>query len=106
MDDLERDKGEKKSRIFLSVMMIAQLLIGFGIAVAVYKLGSTEKYDRKIAAVKGEDMQWAYLAAVVFTRLVAWVNLYPMVYKARLMQFDSGNLRVCCALNPHKTTSC
>eukprot|EP00670_Eutreptiella_braarudii_P003015 CAMPEP_0174300760 /NCGR_PEP_ID=MMETSP0809-20121228/58652_1 /TAXON_ID=73025 ORGANISM="Eutreptiella gymnastica-like, Strain CCMP1594" /NCGR_SAMPLE_ID=MMETSP0809 /ASSEMBLY_ACC=CAM_ASM_000658 /LENGTH=223 /DNA_ID=CAMNT_0015406393 /DNA_START=29 /DNA_END=700 /DNA_ORIENTATION=+ len=93
MDDLERDKGEKKSRIFLSVMMIAQLLIGFGVAVAVYKLGSTEKYDRKIAAVKGEDMQWAYLAAVVFTRLVAWVNLYPMVYKARLMQFDSGNLR-------------
>merc|ERR1740130_306665 len=68
--------------------------IGFGIAFAVYKSGSTAIYDAKIQSVASNGMAYCYLSAWVFARLVSVLNFYPMRYKSRVMRSKSGNLRV------------
>lgn len=40
-----------------------------------------------------QDLHWAFLAAYVFTRLVGFVNMYPVIYKQQCMRAKSGNLR-------------
>jgi len=72
---------------------VVPLAIGFAIANGIYKYGSTPKYDKKIAGLVADEAHWLYLAAVVFGRLVAIVNMLPMIWKERIMTGKSGNLR-------------
>jgi len=72
---------------------VVPVAIGFAIANGIYKYGSTDKYDKKIAGIVAEEAHWLYLAAVVFGRLVAIINMIPMVWKDRVMTMKSGNLR-------------
>ena len=93
MDEEERDKGSSqgtKAVIFAPIIFSA---IGFGIAFAVYKCGSTATYDAKIASVVSYGMAYAYASAWVFSRMVQVLNMYPMIYKGRVMRGKSGNLR-------------
>ena len=69
------------------------LAIGLAIACGIYKYGSTAAYDKKIAAAVAHDGHWIYLAVVVFGRLVALINTYPMSWKGKVMRMKSGNLR-------------
>ena len=66
------------------------MAIGFAIANGIYKYGSTDKYDKKIAGIVAEEAHWLYLAAVVFGRLFAIINMIPMVWKDRVMTMKSG----------------
>eukprot|EP00005_Dracoamoeba_jomungandri_P003697 CAMPEP_0174251728 /NCGR_PEP_ID=MMETSP0439-20130205/1461_1 /TAXON_ID=0 /ORGANISM="Stereomyxa ramosa, Strain Chinc5" /LENGTH=224 /DNA_ID=CAMNT_0015332125 /DNA_START=54 /DNA_END=728 /DNA_ORIENTATION=- len=93
MDKNEKAAGASSGRKALVLLSFIPLLIGFGIAYAVYKFGSTGAYDRKILTIIGNELHWGYLAALIFARLVSFVNLYPMIYKAMVMRSKSGNLR-------------
>jgi len=79
--------------ILLAAFLVVPVAIGFAIANGIYKYGSTDKYDKKIAGIVAEEAHWLYLAAVVFGRLVAIINMIPMVWKDRVMTMKSGNLR-------------
>ena len=69
------------------------LAIGVAIACGIYKYGNTAAHDKKMAPIFADDMHWIYLSVVVFGRLVAMVNIYPMTWKAKIMRMKSGNLR-------------
>ena len=97
IDAAERSAAQRRSYFTLPALFVFQLALGFALALAVYRGGSTAQYDSKIARVKEERLHWAYLSALVFARLVAFLNYFPVFYKARLMRPGSGNLRVCLA---------
>lgn len=89
----ERDKGEAKGYKALVIMTIVNVGIGLGIAWAIYA-GDSAYYDKKIEAnVKAYDLQWGFLACFLFTRLVAFLNTYPGIWKNRVMRGSDGNLR-------------
>ena len=88
----ERDAGEAKAKRSLLFGSILIPLIGVGISWAIYSSHS-KYYDSRFATIKLWDMQWAYLAAFFFTRLVSFLNAYPMLYKSRIMRGSDGNLR-------------
>lgn len=71
----------------------ATLLIGAGIAFAIFTFGSKDKYLTAIEAVRVAELQWVYLAVVVFGRTILFVNFYPMGWKGKIMRGSSGNLR-------------
>lgn len=93
IDETERKAGMSKGRKVISVMSVLFPAIGFGLGFAVYKFGSTAKYDANMEAAIGKDLHWACLSAVVFARAVSWVNSYPMIFKSGVMRPKSGNLR-------------
>ena len=82
-----------KSKIVGVMFPLVFILIGTGIAFAVYSFGDKEKFDSKIAYVNAAEMQWVYLSAFVFSYLVLILNFYPMGHKATVMRGKSGNLR-------------
>jgi hypothetical protein len=43
--------------------------------------------------VKAAETHWVYAALVVFGRMIAWINIYPAVYKGKIMLSNSGNIR-------------
>jgi hypothetical protein len=92
MDEKERDAGEAKGKTTIPVMLTLFPLIGLGIAWAIYA-GEPAKYDAKLCQVKAYDFQWAYLGAFFFARTVAFLNMFPTIFKSRVMRGDSGNLR-------------
>ena len=48
----------------------------------------------KITALASEDMHYVFLAAVIFSRMVAFLNFYPASsYKKLILRRKSGNLR-------------
>lgn len=89
----ERDKGEATGRKMVAVLMAVPSAIGLGIAAAIYKFGDTAAYDARIDGVVKEKLHWGFLAALVFSKTVTFSNLYPMIYKSRVMLGSSGNLR-------------
>ena len=55
--------------------------------------GDSKFYDTKLALVKSWDLQWAYLSAFFFCRMVSFLNTYPTIFKSRVMRGSDGNLR-------------
>ena len=53
----------------------------FGFAYLVYFYGSKTNYDGTINAMKSSDGGYLYLAAYIFSRLVNFLNFYPMQFK-------------------------
>eukprot|EP00242_Pyramimonas_sp_CCMP2087_P003729 CAMPEP_0198212460 /NCGR_PEP_ID=MMETSP1445-20131203/26160_1 /TAXON_ID=36898 /ORGANISM="Pyramimonas sp., Strain CCMP2087" /LENGTH=219 /DNA_ID=CAMNT_0043886909 /DNA_START=132 /DNA_END=791 /DNA_ORIENTATION=+ len=93
MDAATRDAGEATGRKMVSAMSVIPVLIGSGIAFAIYTFGDTAAYTKKIALVTQFEMHYAYLAAFIFSRMVNFINVYPMIWKSRVMKMKSGNLR-------------
>ncbi|KAK3275399.1 hypothetical protein CYMTET_16470 [Cymbomonas tetramitiformis] len=93
MDVAERDSNEAKGRKMFMFIMVAPVALGLGLGSAIYNFGDTSAYDKKISLVVAYDLQFAYLAAFVFCRLVSFLNMYPMIAKSRVMRGKSGNLR-------------
>ena len=66
---------------------------GFWAAVYIFNnFGEQSKYNKKIIDVKEGDFQWAYLSAFAFCYLSNTLNVYPIVYKMKVMTHDSNNL--------------
>ncbi|CAK4638223.1 hypothetical protein LEN26_003365 [Aphanomyces euteiches] len=87
-----KDDEKKVSYIPVAVFFIVPLLIGTGIAYAIYsKERST--FDKRIQVLAANDMHWGALAVVVLGRTLSFLNTYPMVFKSQIMRFSSGNLR-------------
>jgi len=65
--------------------LLVPFMLGCAGANAIYKYGSTEKYDKNMKKLlEMEDIAWVYLAAVVFSRCVTFVNIYPMAFKDKV----------------------
>ena len=90
MTPAERDEGAKTGKTMVTVLSVVPALIGLD---AIYSFGSTAKYDAKLAIVTEAEMYWVYLGAFVISRMVGFVNTYPMIFKSRVMRGKSGNLR-------------
>mmetsp|Transcript_3454 Transcript_3454/g.7180 ORF Transcript_3454/g.7180 Transcript_3454/m.7180 type:complete len:221 (-) Transcript_3454:296-958(-) len=93
MDAAAKNKGESVGRKMVAGMSVVSALIGLGIGYAIFTFGDTKAYTKKIALVMQYDMQYAYLAAFIFSRMLSFVNVYPMIWKGRVMTGKSGNLR-------------
>ena len=78
------------------VMPIFTLLfngIGLGIACAIHFCGSTDVYNLRIASLKAVDMQYLYLSAFFYGLLTSFLNMYPMLFKSRVMRSTDKNFR-------------
>ena len=67
--------------------------IGLGIAFGIHLGGTTSTYNMKIASVKAMDGQYAYLGAFFFGLTSLFLNMYPAMYKAKVMRMNDGNFR-------------
>lgn len=75
----------KPFAIMLGTCGIFQV-IGTGLAYAVYKFGATATYsDKMVAAIAGGGY-WLYAGVVVTAYAMRFVNMYPMVFKERVMK--------------------
>ncbi|EQC35204.1 hypothetical protein SDRG_07433 [Saprolegnia diclina VS20] len=85
-----------KPQLFVTaILVIVPALMGLCIAYfGVYARGPLATYEARIAALVATDLHWACAAVVVFGRLVAFANGYPMAHKGRIVLPFSGNLRV------------
>ncbi|KAJ8605659.1 hypothetical protein CTAYLR_000170 [Chrysophaeum taylorii] len=92
-DKLPEVKEPKTDIKPVVIFATVPLLLGVGIASAIYKFGATDKYDAKIQSLKAADLQWTFLALVVLGRCIVVVNLLPIVWKQRIMTVDAGNVR-------------
>mmetsp|Transcript_91914 Transcript_91914/g.260215 ORF Transcript_91914/g.260215 Transcript_91914/m.260215 type:complete len:224 (+) Transcript_91914:1-672(+) len=90
---VEADSSAGKSLTFAFVLTFLPRAIGFGIAFAIYKLGGTAAYDAKITVLAANDLHYLYCAVAIFGVIVAWLNLFPALYKDRVVRGNSGNLR-------------
>lgn len=69
---------------------LAMLVIGTGLGLVSLKFdGNKSTYDTKIERLQQEDLQWLYLALVVFASMITLVNFVPIGYKNDL----KGNVR-------------
>ena len=92
LSEEEKDKWEKVNTwMFCSLGPIISASIGISIAYLIYHFGQTEKYDLRLESARYYDMQWAFLGTWLFNIFVYWTNMYPMIYKSRIMK--GGNLR-------------
>jgi len=77
---------------FLGIWLFP-LFLGTPIAFAIYKFGSSSQYEENILSLTPNGSHWVFLAALLFSRLSAFLNLFPMFEKEKVMRPDSGNLR-------------
>jgi hypothetical protein len=89
----ERDANEKKSRVVILVSML--LVSGIGIAIAFGIRGATDHAPKQavVDVLRTYDLGYLYLSGFFFAKLIGFVNLYPTIYKSRVMRGKSGNLR-------------
>lgn len=87
----EKQNGFSTFKILLFVM--APLVIGTLVAAGLLHAMRTSAALKAVEVVISHDVHWLYLAAVVFGRLVSFLNFYPMVYKQAVLRMKDGNLR-------------
>ena len=93
LDESEIRRGKALGwRNFLG-SFFAPLAMGLPIAFLMYSLGDTEDYHRNLSTLFSSGGQWVLLTAFVFSRLSAFLNLFPLLEKEKVMRPDSGNLR-------------
>ena len=93
---MDVNRAAKKARggvCTIFVFPVVLTLIGYGITLAIHKNGNTAQYDYKIAIVYANEMQNAYLIAYLFSVLVIFLNMFPIIFKEKIMEASSGNLR-------------
>uniref|UniRef100_A0A0G4G5V4 Uncharacterized protein n=1 Tax=Chromera velia CCMP2878 TaxID=1169474 RepID=A0A0G4G5V4_9ALVE len=87
------EKDKKFNPVFFGLFYTIPVLVGLGIAYAIFAFGSTAVYTERISAVVAADLHWAFAAVAVLSRVVSFVNFYPMVYKNKIMGSKAKNLR-------------
>eukprot|EP00931_Biecheleriopsis_adriatica_P079407 TRINITY_DN52805_c0_g1_i1.p1 TRINITY_DN52805_c0_g1~~TRINITY_DN52805_c0_g1_i1.p1 ORF type:complete len:242 (-),score=53.22 TRINITY_DN52805_c0_g1_i1:45-770(-) len=92
MPEIDESGFLKFVPLFVAFLTIPRAMC-LGIAVAIYKYGATEVYDKNMATLKDRDLGYLYLSAIIMGFVVSWVNNYPMLYKNMVMRQNSGNLR-------------
>ena len=85
----DADAASAKSMKMLPVFLVVLPLVGFAIALAAIGVPA----EAKTALIRQYELQWLFLGMVLLRRCVAFLNMYPMLYKARVMLRKSGNLR-------------
>mmetsp|Transcript_62293 Transcript_62293/g.103577 ORF Transcript_62293/g.103577 Transcript_62293/m.103577 type:complete len:248 (-) Transcript_62293:127-870(-) len=93
MTEAEKAQNEAKSKKFIAVFLVAALIIGALLGLAVHFALPGRSYDKKLALIKEFELQYLYLGGVVLVHMVFFINFYPMIYKSRVMRSTSGNLR-------------
>lgn len=93
MTEAEREKGASQMKKFVGVFMVGSPAIGFALALAIHALVPNHSYEKKLAIVQEYELQYLYLGAFLIVRTVMFVNLFPMIFKGRIMRGNSGNLR-------------
>jgi hypothetical protein len=95
VSDDERDEEEGKAKGMLAVLMLAPRVIGTGIAFLIFLFGATaqqkELVGKKLELLESWGLGYLYCSIYIFSVLVMWLNVLPMVYKARLGL--KGNIR-------------
>ena len=91
MDQEDKERMSKKSSVVWTVFPIIATAIAYGIGYLIYRFGNTEQYDARLELAKTFELSWFYLACVLFSLTVGWLNTYPMRYKEAIMM--GGNLR-------------
>jgi hypothetical protein len=82
--------SEKEAGWALSCKMLAGFpIIGTAIGCGAAALILANADASKIHAAN----PWPFASGFVFTRLVSWLNSYPLLYKSQVMRTTSGNLR-------------
>merc|ERR1739848_688518 len=90
----EVDPGGWKRTVPLFVAaLVGPRIIAFAITVAIYIYGKTALYKKNITTLAEGEQGYLYLASVIFGAVVAFINNYPMMYKAMVMRMNSKNLR-------------
>ena len=90
--DLSTARGHAcKAVASTAAVMVLFQAIGAGIACAIYFLGSTEDYDKRLEAGKKADLCWPAFSVCVFALTVVFLNFFPMFYKEQFMK--GGNFR-------------
>ena len=90
VDPDEAKKKMKMSMIASPIIVTIFVGIGIGIAFLIHHLGSTDKYEAKLAVAKKSEMCWAYLSAFIFGVAVLLLNFFPSIYKSKIMKI--GNM--------------
>merc|ERR1719272_631438 len=89
----EGDAAASKTRMFIPVGMTIFSGIGFGIASAIHVYGSNDVYNKRIDLLRGFDMQYAFLSAFLYGILTNFLNMYCMIFKAKIMRGTDKNFR-------------
>lgn len=74
------------------LQMALPRIVALGPACVTYACGQTAMYDDKIRILTMNSLSYLYLAAVNLSMLVSFMNIYPQVYKNRIMRPESGPL--------------
>merc|ERR1712232_1100019 len=71
------------------LLLVVSRIIGLLIAGCIYKFGNTEVYDKSAKKAFGTDGNgtgaYVFFSAVLFSVLTFWINMWPMIPKARVM---------------------
>jgi len=93
MTEEEQAKEVSNTQKMVFGLMTGPRVICSGIAWLVYTFGRRGLYDVNIAVIITMQRGWLYFAVGIFSMMVAWLNSWPMVLKARLMSNNVSNLR-------------
>eukprot|EP00913_Durusdinium_trenchii_P011129 g10451.t1 len=94
MDERAANPDESGSGFgLLAVILIVPRLVGAGIGFGIYKLGDTVKYDLHLAKLQHDAYGFFFVSIYLFSFMVHFINVFPMVYKGKIMKQDAGNLR-------------
>ena len=81
----EPDSFIKPFTTFLGVCSMMQA-IGCAMAYAVYTLGATSAYSAKLGVAVANEQHWAAAAIAVVGFVIRFVNMWPMVFKEKVMK--------------------
>ena len=65
----------------------------YGVATLIFLFGDKDKYQQKLWNGVALDMHYLYVAVYLFSRLVVWLNSYPVSQKNKVVKINSGELR-------------
>ena len=91
ISDRNRDVAEGNTFKLLLKLVPLVAITGFLFAYGIFALCGAN--DRNLDLVRVYNLEWVYFSAFLFGNLISWLNFYPMVFKERIMQNTSGNLR-------------
>lgn len=75
--------------------MTCKMMVGFPLVGSIIGCGAASLILANADASKIAGANpWAFASGFVFTRLVSWLNSFPLLYKSQVMRTTSANLRV------------
>ena len=88
----EKSSASSKASVIVLIILVLPLASGFGIAYAIDS-AKPSGLAAKIELIRTYELQYIYIAIVLLGRTVSFQNLFPMIFKAKLMKANSGNVR-------------